>query len=169
MMAETFLFAKAIAEATLLRVKLMEGPCEEVEIAGSLRRLRSQVHDIDLVVILKPGVILDAMQLHQALGNDWRWVKGGAKLIAGNWRGIDVDIYMADEASWWTLVLLKTGSKEHNVRLATLAKRRRWHLHADGGGMTAGDYRIAGDSEESFFTALGIPYLEPWKRDEGNW
>lgn len=169
-MAETFLLSRAQAEVNLLQKYLLQGPCDKVKICGSLRRLRDKVHDIDLVVMVKPGYILDSMLLYQVFGAGWRWCKGGAKMVAGNWNGIPVDIYIADESSWWTLVLVKTGSKEHNLRLAGLAKKRGWHLHAAGGGITnQGGHRVAGDSEESFFTALGIPYLEPWERDVGNW
>lgn len=166
----TFLYSRAQSEADLLQKYLLQGPCDKVEICGSLRRLRPEVHDIDLVATLKQGFLLDAMQIYATLGPDWKWEMGGAKLVRGTWRGIPVDIYFADESSWWTLFLVKTGSKPHNIRLADLAKKKGWHLHADGGGLTDGDgKRLAGESEESFFTALGIPFLEPKDREVGHW
>ena len=81
------------------------------------------------------------------------------------YKGVSVDFYIASPDTWYTLLLIRTGSTEHNIRLTSLAKRRGWHLHASGKGLTneSGE-RIAGDSEESFFEALGIPYLPPERR-----
>ena len=59
----------------------------------------------------------------------------------------------------------KAGSAEHNMRLATLAKRKGWHLKVSGDGLfDENGNRIAGDTEESIYEALGIPYQEPNER-----
>lgn len=77
-----------------------------------------------------------------------------------------IDLYVATPETWHSHLLIRTGSTQHNVRLTTLARKRGWHLHADGRGLVnEKDERIAGDSEESFFEALEIPYLEPWDRN----
>ena len=78
---------------------------------------------------------------------------------------ITVDIYLATPATWATLLLIRTGSAESNIRLSGLAKSKGWHLKASGEGLfDEDDNRIAGDTEESIFSALGIPYLEPNER-----
>ena len=74
-------------------------------------------------------------------------------------------VFIATQETWWPTVLIRTGSKEHNKKLAWLAQRKGWHLHADGRGLVdAGGNRMAGESEESFFRALKIPYVEPARR-----
>jgi len=79
---------------------------------------------------------------------------------------ITIDIYIATPATWATLLLIRTGSKENNIRLCSLARRKGWHLEASGGGLCNGDgNRIAGDTEESIYGALGIPYQEPKERN----
>lgn len=79
---------------------------------------------------------------------------------------IALDLYIATPATWSTLLLISTGSKENNIRLATMAKRKGWHLAADGQGLiNEAGTRIAGDTEHSIYQALGIPYQEPEERD----
>lgn len=81
-------------------------------------------------------------------------------------KDIDLDVYFATEEIWATLLLIRTGSKKSNIRLATAAKRKDWRLAASGDGLFNEDNeRIAGDTEQSIFEALGIHYLEPWERD----
>ncbi|GAI08995.1 unnamed protein product, partial [marine sediment metagenome] len=76
-----------------------------------------------------------------------------------------VDIYVASEKTWATLLLIRTGSKENNIRLATLAKKRGWHLAASGDGLfDENRQRIAGDSEESIYEALNLPWQRPEER-----
>lgn len=100
------------------------------------------------------------------LMNMGRFKASGRKMDRLEYRGIPVDLYFATQDTWATLLLIRTGSANHNRNIATLAKRRGWHLYADGKELFDGqDNRIAGESEESFFKALGIPYLEPAKRD----
>ncbi len=151
--------------------------CDRIEIAGSIRRKRKFCHDIDLVCI--PSNQGQFIYQLQQLGK----VKvGGQKLIRVDLNehpGFPLDIYIATPETWATLLLIRTGSKEHNIRLCKLAQQKGMKLHADGsglfrlGGMVAtgdaadGDreeIRIAGDTEESIFQALGIPYLPPEKR-----
>lgn len=61
-----------------------------------------------------------------------------------------IDIYIATPDTWPTLLLIRTGSKENNIRLCTLAKTKRWHLKANGDGLfNEHAERIAGDAEES--------------------
>lgn len=92
-------------------------------------------------------------------------MKMGPKIITLDWMGRQVDLYVATPETWFTLLLIRTGSTQHNIKLTTLAKKKGWHLYADGRGLfNEKGVRVAGDSEESFFQALGIPYVEPWRR-----
>lgn len=135
--------------------------CERIEVAGSIRRQRPFPRDIDIVLIPRSqGQLVVALQ---SLGEARL---GGQKLEERVYKGVQVDLYFATPETWATLLLIRTGSKSHNIKLTTLAKKRGWHLYASGRGLfNEKGERIAGDSEESFFQALGLPFAEPWERE----
>jgi len=152
-----------IAEA----VKYTLSPyCERIEIAGSIRRKKPFVHDIDLVVIpSNQGQFICALQ---QLGT----IKmGGQKLIRCEMPEIVLDVYVATPDTWATLLLIRTGSARHNVMLCSRAKNRGMKLHADGSGLftltdcEGSESRTAGDTEESIFKALELPYKQPEQRE----
>ena len=140
--------------------------CEKVEIAGSIRRRKPIVHDIDVVLIEKPEAALVMNSLIASIGKVE--LNGGKikRLWYGDKQtGISIDIYIAMPETWATLLLIRTGSKENNIRLATIAKRRGWQLKASGDGLFNGKVeKIAGETEQSIYEALGIPYQQPEKR-----
>lgn len=149
--------AKAIAK----QVKaLLEPACEKVAIAGSLRRRRPVVNDIDLVLVPRDRYAVDGILTR--LGK----VKmSGLKLTRVEMDSISLDVYYATPETFPTLLLIRTGSVENNIRLCTLAKKKGWHLAANGNGLfDEKGRRIAGDSERSVYETLGLPYKEPWER-----
>ena len=149
--------ARAIAE----QVKaLLEPACEKVAIAGSLRRRRPVVNDIDLVLVPRDRYAVDGILTR--LGK----VKmSGLKLTRVEMDTISLDVYYATPETFPTLLLIRTGSVENNIRLATLAKKRGWHLAASGDGLfDEKGRRVAGDSEKSIYEALRLPWQEPWER-----
>jgi len=149
--------AKVIADTV---VKALEPYCEKIEVVGSVRRQKPTVRDIDLVVIARDRWNLDTALLK--LGN---YKMAGKKITRVEMDSIPLDIYYADEETWATLLLIRTGSAENNRRLATLAQKRGWRLKASGEGLlNEHGERIAGDSEESIYQALDLPWQEPWER-----
>jgi DNA polymerase (family 10) len=167
-------YQKAVNIAADIKSRLLPF-CDQIEIAGSIRRRRPMVHDIDIVCI--PSNQGQFAYQIQSMGT----IKaGGGKLIRLKLAETDVDFYIADPQTWATLLLIRTGSKEHNIFLCRRARDRSMRLHADGsglfrlGGMVATDdaadgdleeIRIAGDTEASIFEALGLKYKEPWERE----
>jgi len=141
-------------------VKRLSPYCAKIEVAGSIRRQKPHPRDIDLVLIAKDRPRIDAILM---------WL--GTVRMAGMWiarvqmEAIQVDLYFATPETWATLLLIRTGSKENNIRLCTVAKNRGWHLAASGDGLfDEQEMRIAGDSEESIYQALGLPWQRPWER-----
>ena len=134
--------------------------CERIEVAGSIRRHKPNVNDIDIVLI--PS---DVVKLAQAVDSLGPHTINGAKIKRVSYKGTQVDIYYATTDIWATLLLIRTGSKENNIRLCSAARRKGWKLCASGMGLfdEKGD-KIAGDSEESIYKALGLKYQEPWER-----
>ena len=149
--------AQSIADSV---VKRLSPYCSRIEVAGSVRRKKPAVNDIDFVLIPE-----DPWNLHREIAGLGPIKVGGDKIQRVIHDGVQVDLYFADPKTWATLLLIRTGSKESNIRLTTLAKGKGWKLHASGSGLfDENGLRIAGDSEESIFEALGIPYLSPEKR-----
>ena len=166
-----FTYDKAIQSARALLVLI--GPaCERAEIAGSLRRHRPVVHDIDVVCIPKYNEVqVDLFggtekisQVDMVLKD---LVTGGDKIKKGTIDGIPFDLYIASPETWATLLLIRTGSKQHNLLLATRAQRLGYTLRADGTGVVdlVTERRIAWESEKDIFTALRLEYLPPEKRE----
>jgi DNA polymerase (family 10) len=133
---------------------------KKFEVVGSIRRHRPIVKDIDLLIIPKDLPLLDCKL--RELGCDF----GGPKIRRLVYKGALVDIYIATEETWATLLLIRTGSTRHNVRLCTRARSLGLQLKADGQGLVdARGNRIAGDTEESIFQALALPFKPPEKRE----
>ena len=150
--------AQRIAEAI---VKELRPYCRRIEIAGSIRRKKPWVKDIDLVLI--PN---DLWNLHAELVKLGQMKMSGSKIVRVLYGSIQVDVYIADEDTWATLLLIRTGSAQNNIRLAMLAKKRGWHLSASGDGLfDETRERIAGDTEQSIYRALDLPWQPPERRD----
>ncbi len=153
--------AQSIADEVMKRLSPY---CQRIAVAGSVRRQKLFPHDIDIVLMPSDPWNLDGEVL--ALARPFQPKLSGEKLKRFDYNGTQVDLYYASEDTWATLLLIRTGSKENNIRLATLAKKRGWRLAASGDGLfnETGE-RIAGDSEESIYEALGLPYQEPSERN----
>ncbi|MBA7616933.1 hypothetical protein ES703_24236 [subsurface metagenome] len=149
--------AEKIAEAV---VKRLRPYCKRIEVAGSVRRKKPWVNDVDLVLI--PS---DLWNLHHEIMGLGMVKMSGNKIMRVMVGSTQVDIYVASEETWATLLLIRTGSTENNIRLCSLAKKKGWHLAASGDGLfdERGE-RIAGDSEESIYEALDLPWQEPEER-----
>lgn len=153
--------AKVIAERV---TDTLRPHCHRIQIAGSIRRGAPLVNDIDIVLIEKPDAallmpgILSTIGLFQLNGPH-------VKRLYLPQHTITVDIYIATPTTWATLLLIRTGSKENNIRLCSLARRKGWQLKANGEGLfDQHGNRIAGDTDRSIYDALGIPYQEPHAR-----
>lgn len=146
--------AQRIAEDV---VKRLTPYCKRIEVAGSVRRQKPWVNDIDLVLIPH-----DLWNLHHEIMGLGTMKMSGSKIMRVMVGDVQVDIYVASEETWATLLLIRTGSAENNIRLASLAKKKGWRLAASGDGLfNEKGERIAGDTEESIYEALGLPWQPP--------
>lgn len=166
-------------------VSLVRDSCERIEIAGSLRRGKRKVNDIDIVTVprysetvqtlfgesLRYNLLDDALAklcvdgtlTPEASGPK---IKRFWKTVPSFGEAIPIDFYIATPETWWTLLLIRTGSREHNIKLAKRAMQLHFHLKADGSGLlSAGGTLLPMHSEEEIFATLGLEYLPPEKRD----
>ena len=149
--------AKAIAEVV---VKQLSPYCQRIEVAGSVRRKKPWVNDIDFVLV--PS---DLWKLHHEIMGMGQVMMSGMKIMRVIVGSVQVDLYFATPETWATLLLIRTGSAENNIRLCSRAKEMGWHLAASGDGLfNEKDERIAGDSERSIYDALDLPYQRPEER-----
>jgi len=115
---------KRIAEAFKGKVK---GQCHQIEIVGSIRRGRPVINDVDIVSIPRdPRTFLCGLRALMRGQQIIRFEEGGAK----------IDLYLATPETFEVLRLIRTGSAQHNVKLATIAKRRGWQLKFGEGLIT---------------------------------
>ena len=164
--------------------EMIGGDCERVEVVGSLRRVKRSVNDIDLMVIPKYQTIKDdtlfgepvgvnlldrklsalCLELYLNLELNGLKIKRFFRQINGVM--IPIDVYIATEATWWTLLLIRTGSREHNIKLALRAQELHMHLRADGSGLLSpGGSLLPIGSEEDIFKHLRMPFKKPEERD----
>jgi DNA polymerase (family 10) len=147
-------------------VDVLTPHCEMIAVAGSVRRRKPVVGDVDIVAVPSDGGSLacaeEVLSVFEALG-----VGSGAGLRTRSAvvDGIQVDLWLVRKEGWGASLQFATGSKEENIRLRVLAKRRGWKLSQYG--LFNGDGRmIAGETEESVYEALGVPFRLPWERDQ---
>lgn len=142
-------------------VQELEPYCDRIEVAGSVRRQKSAVNDVDLVVIPRDRAALDLA----LIGMGGHYKMSGMKITRVQMDSISLDIYFATPETFATLLLIRTGSAENNIRLCSVAKKKGWHLFANGDGLfNQAGQRVAGDSEESIYKALGLPWQRPEER-----
>ena len=140
-------------------VDLLKPNCKEILVVGSIRRKKPECKDIDIVLIPSDFLLLHAQILK--LGES---MMDGPKITRILHGGIQVDVYYATEETWGTLVLIRTGSRESNQRLCSLARRKGWQLKASGEGLLDSSGKKIAGKEEDIFSALGLTYMRPEER-----
>ena len=153
----------------------LEPTCERIEIVGSLRRKKEIVNDIDLLCV--PRVNKSCWE-EQApftnriskLLNDniLNLIRKGSKNMSFHHveSGIPVDIFITSLRFWYMALVIRTGSKESNINLASHARKRNWAIRPYLGGyqdLSSGRMIIC-NSECEVFTLVGLPCLLPVKR-----
>lgn len=159
---------------------------DRLVVAGSLRRLRPEVGDVEILYIPKFDTVQDGLfdtkqvnladsVIEQLLsvgelakrenvngGTAW----GQKNKLARHVRsGIPVDLFEATTGNWFNYLVCRTGSANHNLRIAQAAQDKGWKWHPYGEGFTDlyGDL-VRVESEQDVFRLVGLPYLEPKER-----
>ncbi len=146
-------------------VALVKGsaPVINMSYAGSLRRMRETVGDLDfLAVSSKREEVVRAFTSMPFVREIV--VAGDTKATVILDSGIQADLRVLDEGSWGSGLQYFTGSKDHNVHLRTIAQRQGLKLSEYG--VFRGEERIAGATEEDVYRSLGMQYIEPEMRED---
>lgn len=156
-------------------------------VAGSLRRKRAMVGDVEIVFVplTRPGVRTDLLQpaeevsrVDDVLGEMIaRGVLAKRLSVRGTpaWgpknklavhvaSGIPVDLFATTEANWWNYVVCRTGGSRSNIAICNAARARGWKWRPYRDGFTRGDQVHTVRSEAEVFEFVGLPYLAPEDR-----
>lgn len=159
--------ARAAALAMIGHLRERTG-LERIEIAGSLRRWRETIGDIDLLVAAADaGPVTDAFTGAPAVERVLAHGDTKSSVIVA--RGLQLDLRVVPEASWGAALLYFTGSKEHNVRLRGIALRQKLLLNEYGlyrAGEEKGGKPVASRTEEEVYAALGMDWIPPELRED---
>lgn len=165
-----------LARAALIATKIaasLAPLCEKIEIAGSIRRARPLCGDIDLVILPRPGeqaAIKARCKQKCAVVID-----GPQNCIYRMGDDTQIDIFFARHpvkellqtipGNFGSLLLCRTGSKEHNIYLVEHAKRRGLQWKPYEGVFDEDGYCLASETEESIFDALNLGFVPPERRE----
>jgi DNA polymerase (family 10) len=135
---------------------------EQLEVAGSYRRKKDTVGDLDVLAIARDAAeAMDCLATYPGLARVL--ARGETKMSVRLDTGLQVDLRVVPPESFGAALQYFTGSKEHNVILRGMAKARG--LKINEYGVFRGEKQIAGRTEEEVYAALGLPWFPPELRE----
>lgn len=153
--------AKVFADAVVRYLRQTPG-VGKVEVAGSFRRRKETVGDLDvLITCRRAGPIMDRLASYEAVAGVL--ARGGTKMSVRLRNGMQLDLQVVPEASYGSALQAFTGSKPHSTQLRRRALERG--LKVNDYGVFRGKKRIAGSTEEEVYQALGLPWIPPELRE----
>ena len=156
----------AIPFAETLKDRLEKLPgASKVTIAGSYRRRKETIGDLDILVVSgskSSAKIMDFFVNQQEV--DRILAHGPTKSSVRLRNGIDVDLRIVPEESYGAALAYFTGSKAHNVHMREIAQQMGMKLNEYS--LVKGNRVVAGKSEQEIYKALGLSYVEPEMRED---
>ena len=151
--------------------------CHRIEIAGSIRRQKPLVGDIELVALpIWPknllGEVLEAGpsvldSFFQSVG--LKLGRNGPKYNNFVYGAFKVDLYTPPVNFWGVRLVLSTGSREFNIWMVDKAMRSRGFRMSDGKVWDNGGCVRRVPEEQDLFNLLEMPFIPPEDRDDGRW
>ncbi|MBI4024812.1 MAG: hypothetical protein HY360_07500 [Verrucomicrobia bacterium] len=181
--------ALAIVRALL---PFLQPHCQRLIVAGSLRRRKSEVGDIEILYIPKFGKVSDPGDLFDSpiemnemdrvldqlladgiiakrlnVKDSTTWGNQN-KLATHQYSGIPVDLFATNEICWHNDLVCRTGGAQSNIQIAQAAQARgwQWKPYSPGFsrqcGLDVEVHKVL--NEQEVFNFVNLPYLEPWER-----
>jgi DNA polymerase (family 10) len=155
--------ARAIA-ARVVEALRVHGGVDRIEVAGSLRRMRETVKDIDILATSnEPGRVLATLTALPSVSEVI--VSGDTKMSVRHQDGIQIDLRVVAPDAFGAALQYFTGSKDHNVKLRELAVRRGLRISEYGVFEEPSGRRIAGLTEEDVYATVDLPWIPPELRE----
>ncbi|MBI5099867.1 MAG: DNA polymerase/3'-5' exonuclease PolX [Nitrospirae bacterium] len=153
-----------VAEGILEKLK-EKAPVNKLSIAGSLRRWKDTIKDIDILATSKdPHKVMDVFvhlpQVKEVL------MKGPTKSSLITNEGIQVDLRVVDEGSFGAALAYFTGSKAHNIRLREMAVRKGLKINEYGIFDVKTEKKIGGEHENDVYKIFEMHYIAPEMRED---
>jgi len=156
---------KALALArSLMEALTAHGGVKQIEVAGSVRRMKETVGDIDILVtstapsrVIATFITLPSAQ--EVLAH------GDTKASIRHQEGIQVDLRVVEPEAFGAALQYFTGSKDHNVRVREIASRKGLKVSEYGVFEEKSGKRIAGATEADAYRAIGLPWIPPELRE----
>ena len=157
-------YAEGLASELIADLRQVPG-VEAITPAGSLRRGRETVGDLDLLVTgPEPHAVLDRFIAYPRVDEVLARGENKASAKVGH-EGLQVDVRALPLASFGAAMQYFTGSKDHNVAIRTRAVRMGLKLSEYGLFRVADDVKVAGETEQDVYQALGLPWIPPELRE----
>ena len=158
-----YLLGRTVPIATQIS-KYLENSAERVAYAGSLRRMKEIVHDVDVLaastnVEQTMKAFLGMPFIESVLA------QGPTKASVRVQDDLQVDLRVIEPKSWGAAMHYFTGSKAHNIRMRERALKHGFKLN-EYGLFDGNDKEIAAGTEEEIFDKLGLPYIPPVLRED---
>lgn len=156
--------AQVIAE----KIKAELAPhCERIEIAGSIRRKKPDVGDIEIVAIPKPYDVGLFESGIATVVKQWQKVKGELpckytqRILP---EGIKLDLFFADRENWGYIFAMRTGSAEYSHKILATEWVKKGYK-SEGGYIYSNGERIPIPDEKDLFKLIGLIYVAPELRN----
>jgi DNA polymerase/3'-5' exonuclease PolX len=188
-MSEKVRYAREIAlVAARDVVRALKPVTTRMVVAGSLRRRKAEVGDVEILFVPAMGSMTPLDSLLPVDGNMAEVVisnlmksgilsprlnvNGGTamgtknKLMRHVATGVPVDLFTASENNWWNYLVCRTGGAKNNMLIATRAHEHgyKWHPYHSGFERLSDGMMSPMRSEREVFEFIGLEYLEPWER-----
>src|SRR3989344_840240 len=153
---------KPVAMEVLKKLQALK-EVERISIAGSLRRGKETIGDVDFLVVSKNAK--KVMECFVKLpGVEKIWGQGGTKASVHMKGGYDMDLRVVPAKSWGSALQYFTGSQAHNITTRKIAIDKG--LKLSEWGIFRGSKQIAGDTEQAVYKAINLSYIAPELRED---
>lgn len=156
--------AMQIAEQVVTAVAAAPG-CVECTYAGSLRRMRETIGDVDVLAAAKrPGPLMDRLVSMPLVAEVI--AHGPAKTSVRTHQGLQIDLRVVPPQAWGAALQYFTGSKAHNIRTREIAIRKGFKLSEYGLFHADDNTLVVSGTEEQVYATLGLPWIPPTLRED---
>ena len=156
----SYKYAKTVADNLIKKIKSFP-ETQKIEIAGSLRRKKEFIWDIDILVQTKdPEKLIEKIsKIDDIIYIHWKWL---TKISIKLKNGIDTDIKVVSKNSWWSALQYFTWNKDHNINLRRIAQKK-W-LKLNEYWLYKWNTIVAGKTEKEIYEYLAFNLIPPEQR-----